>query len=473
MRVAIVGAGFGGLCMAVRLARRGIPHVVFEKGAGVGGTWRDNTYPGAGCDIPSHLYSYSFDPYCDWSRRYPGQPEILAYLEMIAAKHGIRPRFGTEVTELAHDGRGWLVTTPESVERFDVVVTAVGQLNRPHVPAIAGAETFAGDAFHSARWAGRDLAGRRVAVIGTGSSAAQLIPPVAETAAHVDVYQRTPNWVLPKADAAFAPLTRAVFRWVPGAHGAYRRWFFDYVEKTLWPALVGGWSSDLVRQKALAHLRRQVPDPALRRALTPAYPPGCKRVVFDSLFYPALTRPNVDLVTEPIVRIAPEGVETPSGLRRADTIVYATGFRSTEFLLPMAVTNAAGRDLHEQWKDGAEAYLGLAAPGFPNLFFLYGPNTNLGHNSIVYMLEAQAGYVMGCLDLIARRGQMEVTEGALSAYTSALNRALAATVWNGECHSWYKTPGGRITTNWPRTAREYGRLTRRPRPGAYKFGAGR
>ncbi|WP_062353391.1 flavin-containing monooxygenase [Herbidospora yilanensis] len=473
MRVAIVGAGFGGLCMAVRLARKGIPHVVFEKGDGVGGTWRDNTYPGAGCDIPSHLYSYSFDPYCDWSRRYPGQPEILAYLEMIAARYGVRPRFRTEVTELAHDGAGWLVVTPGSAERFDVVVTAVGQLNRPRVPVIPGAGTFAGDAFHSARWAGRDLAGRRVAVIGTGSSAAQLIPPVAATAEHLDVYQRTPNWVLPKADAEFAPLTRAVFRWVPGAHRAYRRWFFDYVEKTVWPALVGGWSTDLIRRTALAHLRRQVPDPELRRRLTPAYPPGCRRVVFDSHFYPALTRPNVDLVTEPIVRIVPEGVETPSGLRRADTIVYATGFRSTEFLLPMAVTNADGRDLHDQWKDGAEAYLGMAAPGFPNLFFLYGPNTNLGHNSIVYMLEAQVGYVLGCLDLIARRGRMEVTEEALAAYTTALNRALAATVWNGDCRSWYKTPGGRITTNWPRTAREYRRITRRPRPGAYKFGAGR
>ncbi|GAB1821821.1 flavin-containing monooxygenase [Herbidospora sp. RD11066] len=472
MRVAIIGAGFGGLCMAVKLAAKGIPFVVFEKGGGVGGTWRVNTYPGAGCDIPSHLYSYSFEPYCDWSRRYPEQPEILAYLEMIAAKHDIRPRFGTEVTELAHDSTGWLVVTSQGVERFDVVVTAVGQLDRPSIPDLPGAETFAGDAFHSARWGTRDLSGKRVAVIGTGSSAAQLVPPVAETALQVDVYQRTPNWVLPKADGEFSPLARAVFRRVPGVHRAYREWLFAYLEATVFPAFVGGWSAGLIRRMALAHLHRVIRDPGLRRKLTPGYAPGCRRIVLDSLFYPALNRPDVELITDPITRIVPEGVETPSGVRRADAIVYATGFHSTEFLLPMTVTGTGGRDLHDQWRAGAEAYLGLAAPGFPNLFFLYGPNTNLGHNSIVHMLEAQVGYVMGCLDLIAARGQMEVTEGALNTYTTALNRALAATVWNGGCRSWYKTETGRITNNWPRNARDYRRVTRNPRPGAYKFGAG-
>lgn len=473
MRVAIVGAGFGGLCMAVHLARKGIPHVVFEKGDGVGGTWRDNTYPGAGCDIPSHLYSFSFEPWCDWSRRYPGQPEILAYLEMVAARHGIRPRFGTEVTELAHDGSGWLVVTPGGVERFDVVVTAVGQLNRPRVPEIPGAETFRGEAFHSARWGSRDLAGKRVAVVGTGSSAAQLVPSLAGTARQVDVYQRTPSWVLPKADGAFSPLTRAVFRRVPGAHRLYREWQFAYLENTVFPALVEGWSTGLIRRAGLAHLRSQIADPELRRRLTPGYPPGCKRIVLDSRFYPALTRPDVELITDPITRIAPEGVETPAGVRQAEVIVYATGFHATEFLLPMTVTGTHGRNLHDQWRDGAEAYLGMAAPGFPNLFFLYGPNTNLGHNSIVHMLEAQVGYVMRCLHLIALRGRMEVTEAALSAYTTALNRALSATVWNQGCRSWYKTEAGRITNNWPRSARDYRRLTRRPRPGAYNFGAGR
>ncbi|GIN03515.1 4-hydroxyacetophenone monooxygenase [Planomonospora venezuelensis] len=473
--VAIIGAGFGGLCMAIRLQQAGIDsYTVFEKGHDVGGTWRDNTYPGAGCDIPSHLYSYSFERYSSWTRRYPGQPEILAYLEMCADKYGVRPhlRLNTEVVSAAFDealGR-WRVRTDGGEELFDVVVSAVGQLNRPHLPEIPGGSSFAGPSFHSARWDhATDLTGRRVAVIGSGSSAAQLIPPVAEAAAHLDVFQRTPNWVIPKPDAAFGPLTQTAFHRVPLVQRAYREWIYRYAEGTLYQALAGGWSAGLLRKRALEHLNDQVPDAGLRARLTPDYPIGCKRVIIDSKFYPALTRPDVDVVTDRITRIVPEGVETSAGLREADVIVYATGFRTTDFLSPVEITGRQGRRLGDEWKDGAEAYLGIAVPHFPNLFLLYGPNTNLGHNSVVFMIESQVRYIMGCLPYLADRGPMEVRPEAMESWRRSLERAMDGMVWQAGCASWYKNAAGRVTNNWPGPTPLYRRLTRAPRPAAFRF----
>ncbi|GGS51331.1 flavin-binding monooxygenase [Planobispora rosea] len=479
--VAIIGAGFGGLCMAIQLHRAGIgSFTVFEKGDDVGGTWRDNTYPGAGCDIPSHLYSFSFERYSSWTRRYPGQPEILGYLEECADKYGLRSRIrlNTEVVSAAYDetlGR-WRVRAAdvaegrESEELFDVVVSAVGQLNRPHLPEIPGMSSFAGPSFHSARWDhSQDLTGRRVAVIGTGSSAAQLIPPVAEAAGHLDVFQRTPNWVIPKPDAAFNRAARAVFHHLPFTQRVYREWIYRYAEGTLYRALAGGWSTGLLRKRALDHLHAQVPDPELRAKLTPDYPIGCKRVVIDSAFYPALTRQNVDVVTDRIVRIVPEGVETETGIREADAIVYATGFLTTEFLVPMEIAGRQGRRLHDEWKDGAEAYLGIAVPNFPNLFLLYGPNTNLGHNSIVFMIECQVRYIMGCLPHLTERGPMEVRPEAMDTWRRALDRAMDHMVWQAGCASWYKNAAGRVTNNWPGSTPLYRRLTREPRPSAFRF----
>ncbi|MFC7583304.1 flavin-containing monooxygenase [Nonomuraea antimicrobica] len=351
--VAIVGAGFGGLCMAIRLERAGIrSYTVFEKADDLGGTWRDNSYPGAGCDIPSHLYSYSFERYASWTRRYPEQPEILGYLKHCAEKYDVtgKIRFRTEVRRAVFDGAKWQVTSasPDGggearTEAFDVVVMGVGQLNRPSLPDIPGMAEFEGVSFHSARWNhGHDLTGRRVAVIGNGSSAAQLIPRVAERAEHLYVFQRTPNWVIPKPDAAFGRPARLAFRFVPGLQRAYREWIFRYAEGALYPALARGWSEGLLRRRALRHLRDQVPDPGLRARLTPGYPPGCKRVVIDSAFYPALTRPNVSLVTDRITRVTAKGVETDEGSYEVGTIVCATGFMSTEFLVPMEVVGLGG-----------------------------------------------------------------------------------------------------------------------------------
>ncbi|RJL34279.1 flavin-containing monooxygenase [Bailinhaonella thermotolerans] len=476
-RVAILGAGFGGLCMGIRLRRAGIgSFTIFEKAGGVGGTWRDNTYPGAGCDIPSHLYSFSFEKYSSWTRRYPRQPEILAYLERCADKYGLRPhlRLNTEITAMRYAGGVWRLTTASGEEHVaDVVVSGVGQLNRPRLPDIPGVESFRGPWFHSARWDhGADLTCRRVAVIGTGSSAAQFIPEIAGVAERVLVFQRTPNWVIPKPDAAFGWPLRLAFHYLPPLQRAYRSYIYRRSENVLFPVLVNGWSARLVRRMALKHLEEQVPDPELRRRLTPGYPPGCKRIVIDSTIYPALSRPDVDLITEKIGRVTPAGVETVDGrLHEADVIVYATGFDTTGFLMPIEVTGRDGRDLHAQWSRGAEAYLGMAAPGFPNLFFLYGPNTNLGHNSIVFMLECQTRYVLGCVRELAARGarSMEVRPEAMAAWSGALSAALARTVWESGCQSWYKTRSGRVTNNWPARTTLYRRLTAAPNPRAYSF----
>ncbi|MEV4160084.1 flavin-containing monooxygenase [Nonomuraea dietziae] len=473
MRVAIIGAGFGGLCMAIRLELSGVAdYTVFEKAGGVGGTWRDNSYPGAGCDIPSHLYSYSFEKYASWTRRYPEQPEILAYLDMCADKYGVRPkiRFDTEVRSARFDGRQWQVTTDDGTERFDAVVSSVGQLNRPAYPEIQGTESFDGVSFHSARWKHEhDLTGRRVAVIGNGSSAAQFIPRIQPLAERLDVFQRTPNWVIPKPDSAFGPATRLALHLVPGLQRVYREWIYRYAESTLYPALARGWSANLLRKRALGHLHAQVADLALRAKLTPAFPVGCKRVVIDSSFYPALTRPNVEVVTDPIVRITPKGVETSQGLREADTIIYATGFRTTEFLQPIEFTGTGGRTLSDEWKDGAEAYLGISVPHFPNLFLLYGPNTNLGHNSIVFMIECQVRHVMACLPYLAERGPMEVRPEAMAAWRRQLGAAMERMVWGNGCQSWYKTAHGRVTNNWPGPTTLYRRLTALPPLPAYRL----
>ncbi|MDP9841090.1 flavin-containing monooxygenase [Streptosporangium lutulentum] len=475
LTVAIIGAGFGGLCMAIQLEKAGIhSYTIFEKGPDVGGTWRDNTYPGAGCDVPSHLYSFSFEKYSSWTRRYPEQPEILGYLEMCADKYGLRPRLrlNTEVTAAAFDeslGR-WRVRTSAGEELFDVVVSAVGQLNRPRMPDIAGMPAFEGAAFHSARWDhSQDLTGRRVAVIGNGSSAAQLIPRVAAVAGRVDVFQRTPNWVIPKSDATFGDALTTAFRRLPLLQRGYREWIYRYAEGALYPALAGGWSTGLLRKIALGHLHDQVPDPELRAKLTPDYPIGCKRIVIDSAFYPALTRPNVNVVTDRITRIAPGGVETATGLHEADVIVYATGFHASDFLAPIEITGREGHRLDEEWKDGAEAYLGIAVPRFPNLFMLYGPNTNLGHSSIVFMIECQVGYIMGCLPYIARRGSMEVRPEAMDTWRRSLNRAMGTMIWQAGCTSWYKNAAGRVTNNWPEATTVYRRITKEPRPGAFRF----
>jgi cation diffusion facilitator CzcD-associated flavoprotein CzcO len=474
-RVAIVGAGFGGLGLAVRLEQAGDDFVVFEEGPEVGGIWQWNTYPGCGCDVPSHLYSYSFARYRDGTVRYPRQPEILAYLRGVADDFGIRPhlRLNTPITSAVWDDPAahWTLTTAGGDEHIAaVVVFAVGQLHRPFVPELPGGDRFRGAVFHTAEWDHRtDLAGRDVAVIGTGSSAAQMIPRVAETALRVTVYQRTANWVIPKPGPRFDGVTRWLLRRFPGAHTAYRAVTWLVADAVGAPVIQRGWSARPVRWLARWHLRRQVPDPGLRSHLTPDHEPGCKRIVVDSDYYPALQRPNVELVTDPVDAVTPTGIDAGGVHRPADVLVYATGFRTSEFLVPLTVRGRGGVDLQKRWQDGAEAYLGMTLPEFPNLILIHGPNTILGHNSNVFIIECQARYVMRWLELLrGDRVAVEVKPEVMEAYRRWLGETVRRTVWQGGCRSWYMTPSGRVVNSWPTSAWRYWWVTRRDPAGEYQ-----
>jgi cation diffusion facilitator CzcD-associated flavoprotein CzcO len=455
-RVIVVGAGFGGLGMAIALKRAGIrDFLVVDKAADLGGIWRDNTYPGAACDVPSSLYSFSFQP-GRWSRRYPPQPEILAYLHELAAAHGLGPhlRFGAGVASAEFDERRarWNLTLDNGETlRATALVSAVGQLNRPALPDIPGRANFSGPAWHSARWDHDvDLTGRRVAVVGTGASAIQFVPEIARTAARVDVYQRTAPYVLPKADQPHGE-PRPADR-IPALRKAERLSTFLRGELlttgfVLSPRLLAAPMRMWRRQ-----LEQQVSDPELRRRCVPDYVMGCKRVLFSNDWYPTLVRTNVELVTDPIERIVAGGVVTAGGTTRpADVIVYGTGFQTLDFLAPMAVTGRDGQSLRELWRDGAQAYLGISVAGFPNFFMLYGPNTNLGGNSILYMLEGQIRYVLRALLALDREGLdwLDVRPEVQRAFNAWVDQASRTSVWQSGCRSWYTTADGRNTNNWP------------------------
>ena len=457
-RVVVVGAGFGGLGMAAELKRAGLEDfLVLDQADELGGTWRDNTYPGLACDVPSHLYSFSFRP-GRWSRRFPPREEILAYMHALADERGLRRhlRFGHGVASAEFDERRalWNLTlTGGGALQTRALVSAVGQLNRPRIPGIPGRDDFAGPSWHSARWDhGADLAGRRVAVIGTGASAIQFVPEVARTAAHVDVYQRSAPYVLPKSDRPYGEGEQRLYERFPAARKADRLRIFLYGELlttgfVLSPKFLAGPMQMWRRQ-----LRTQISDPALREKCVPDYVMGCKRVLFSNDWYPALDRPNVDLVTDPIERIAADGVITAGGaLRPADAIVYGTGFHTLDFLAPMSVTGLGGQRLDEAWRDGARAYLGITVSGFPNFFMLYGPNTNLGGNSIIYMLEGQIGYVAGALRALAkeRLDWLDVRPDVQDSFNSWVSAASRTSVWESGCRSWYTTASGRNTNNWP------------------------
>jgi cation diffusion facilitator CzcD-associated flavoprotein CzcO len=472
-RVAIIGTGFGGLAAAVRLKQAGITDLVlFEKSQDVGGVWRENTYPGAACDVPSHLYSLSFAPKADWSRRFAPQAEIHQYLRDVARDFDVlrHIRFGTEVLEAAFDEDGgvWRLTLAGGAEHeADVLVSATGQLSRPSTPAIVGLDRFEGTMFHSAQWDhDHDLTGERVAVLGTGASAIQFVPAIAPRTASLTVFQRSAPYVLAKPDRAYRDRAKKAFARVPGLLRLSREGnYFSNELRSL------GFNTEprlLFAHKARyrRHLREAVADPALRGKLTPTDPMGCKRILMSNDWYPALQLPQVDLVTERIAEVRPHSIVTADGREReVDTIVLGTGFAATEFLAPMRITGRGGRDLHEQWKDGASAYLGTVVPGFPNLFVLYGPNTNLGHNSIIVMLEAQVGWVVQGIRALAegRARRLEVRRDVAAAFDAWVQERVGHTVFAGGCRSWYLTESGRNTQNWPASTLTFRRRLRRLR----------
>ncbi|HVI97612.1 MAG TPA: NAD(P)/FAD-dependent oxidoreductase [Sphingomonas sp.] len=478
-RAIIIGAGMSGLLAAIRLKRHGVDgFVILEKSAGIGGTWRDNAYPGCACDVPSHLYSYSIAPNPRWSRMFAGQPEILAYFERQADARGLDAhlRLDTEVVRADFDEADncWTVTAVDGrTWRAPVLIVATGQLNRINIPDIPGRDTFAGAQFHTARWGvSVDLAGKRVGVIGTGASAIQVVPGIVDRVGHLTVFQRSPPWIVPREDRAFAPRTRVLFAWLPLLRRAFRWLIWRKLEAT-WPAIGAPGSSKAHEMEALArdHLKAQVPDPALRAKLEPDFPIGCKRTLLSDDYYPALTRRRTDLETRAIAAIEPDGARLTDGeLIPLDVLIWATGFASHGFVAPIEITGPHG-SLARAWGRGAVAYRGTTVAGFPNLFLLYGPNTNLGHNSIIFMVEQQMRYALPAILKLARgeAARIEVTREAQETYNRALQQRLLTTAWAGGCDSWYKTGGGIMPNNWGSDTRAFARMMRRFDADAYEI----
>jgi cation diffusion facilitator CzcD-associated flavoprotein CzcO len=457
--VAIIGAGFGGIGMAIRLKQAGLDDfLLIEQADDIGGTWRDNHYPGCACDIPAQLYSFSFAPNGDWSRRYPTQAEIQSYLQDCVTRFGLRRqlRFGSGLQEATFDAERSLwrlrLANGERIEAR-VLLISVGLLHRPAIPAIAGLDGFGGARFHSARWDhGVDLAGKRIAVVGSGASAIQFVPLIAAAAANLVLYQRTPSWILPKHDPPAGPRMRQALRHVPLLRRAIRAWTYWTHEARAVGFVLAPWLMRAAERRARSHAKRQLADAAVREAVTPDYQIGCKRILPSNDFFPTLNQPNVAVVTAPILRVTRNAVETTDGIERAaDVLIFATGFNATEPLADIRIVGRDGITLAEAWRGGTQALLGLTVSGFPNLFLLGGPNTGLGHNSVVFMLEAQIGYILRCLRLMQRRGAavMEVRAGAQDRYNVRLRRWMRRTVWLSGCRSWYLDRFGRNTTLWP------------------------
>jgi cation diffusion facilitator CzcD-associated flavoprotein CzcO len=476
-RIAIVGAGFGGIGTAIRLKQRGYDDfVVFDRGDDVGGTWRDNTYPGCACDVPSHVYSFSFAPNPDWSRSFSGQPEIWDYLRACVTRYGLAPhlRLRHEVLEADWDeatGR-WLIETSQGRYSADVLVAAGGPLNDPSIPDLPGLAAFSGEVFHSSRWNhDHDLTGRRVAVIGTGASAIQFVPEIAPDVARLHLFQRTPAWIMPRADRAITDLERRLFRAFPPTQRAVRAGIYWAREGTaagfLYPAVMRAGMA-----VARRHLRKSVADPRLREKLTPSYTMGCKRVLLSNDYYPALTRDNVEVVTDGITEVRPDGIVTRDGtLHEVDTMIFGTGFHVTDAPVARLIRGRDGRTLADTWQGSMRAYRGISVTGFPNLFMLLGPNTGLGHNSVVFMIECQITYLLGALRHLDRAGvpAMEPTPRAQEAFVASVDRRMKGTVWtSGGCRSWYLDATGRNSTLWPGYTWSYWLRTRRFDPGAYR-----
>ncbi|BBX64989.1 monooxygenase [Mycobacterium saskatchewanense] len=474
LTVGIIGAGAGGIAMGIQLAEAGHEFTIFDRADGFGGTWRHNTFPGAACDVPSHLYSYSFAPNPRWSKTYANQPEILAYLEGVAARFGLGPRLrpGTAIAcaRWSDARRRWTLTADDGREHhFDAVVCAVGMLDVPHVPEIPGARRFRGRQFHSARWDhGKSTDGERVASIGTGASAVQYVPAIAPKTAHLTVFQRTPIWIAPRFDFPFTPEQQDLFERDPAAARRLRDEAFDAYESASFD--VGDAQTREATELARSYLMRKVADPELRAKLTPDYPVGCKRPLMSRDWYPTLSLPNVSLETTAIAELTERGVRTADGVEhRVDTIVYGTGFTAADYLASIDVYGAGGRHLREEWRDGAEAYLGTLVAGYPNLFTLYGPNTN-GVNSIIYIHEAQTTFVRRILEVMDARGArtVEVTAAAQRRYNDEIQAAMSGKVWLA-CANYFRHPSGKVVTQLPYSGRTFFERTREPVDGDYRF----
>jgi cyclohexanone monooxygenase len=467
----IIGSGFAGLGAAIKLVQQGKnDFLVLERGNDVGGTWRDNTYPGAACDVPSHLYSYSFALNPDWTRSFSKQPEIRSYIESVAAKYKVYDKhvFGAAVESARwnNDTSRWDVTTTKGNFTAKILVSAVGALAEPNLPDIKGIEGFQGEVFHSAQWNhDADLTGKRVAVIGTGASSIQIVPAIAGKVSHLDVYQRTAPWVLPRADREYTKIERFAFKHVPGFQRLSRAGIYATRETQV----IGLTKSKLFMKPlelaARRHIATLIKDKSLREKVTPNFQIGCKRMLISNNYYPALDRPNVDLVTDGIAEVRANSIVTKDGTERPiDALVVATGFHVTDSPTFQGIFGKDGRSLAEVFDErGQQGYKGSSVAGFPNMFFLVGPNTGLGHTSMVFMIESQLNYVIDAIDTIDKHeiGIVEVRRDVQDQYNADLQKRMSTTVWmNGGCASWYLDKHGNNTTLWPGFTFDFRRITK-------------
>jgi cyclohexanone monooxygenase len=479
LSVGIIGAGPGGIALGIFLKKAGFDDfMIFDREDGVGGTWRINTYPGLACDVKSHLYSYSFDLNPNWSRLWSGQPEILEYFERCAERYQLRPhlRLHTEIRS-AHwnsDTQTWsLIDTNGDRHYFDVVVSAVGLFTRPVMPNLVEQEPFTGTVLHSSRWDhSLDLSDARVAVLGTGSTASQLVPELAKVAKRLYSVQRSPTWILPKPDRAYTERERWIFARVPWAKKLYRTRLWLRSESNISVIENGSDKTQEFKALALKMLESSVPDEQLRRQLTPDHPMGCKRLVFSSDYLAALTQPNVEVVSSPARYLRARSLITEDGTELGvDVVVCATGYAAADYLGEIVVLGEGAMSLHEVWSEGAYAYLGIAVPGFPNFFMLYGPNTNVGSNSVIFMLEAQARYIVQALTFMRRndKSYVGVRHDTMADFIAKIDKWMQGTVWTTRCSNYFRAPNGRVVTQWPRSARAFWRMTRRFKPADYTF----
>lgn len=478
VRVAIVGTGFAGLGMAIRLFQAGERDVVLlERADDLGGTWRDNTYPGCQCDVPSHLYSFSFAPNADWSRSFGLQDEIRAYLRDTAERFGVVPhiRFGNEVLDARWDdtAQHWRITTTAATYTADFLISGHGPLSEPKYPDIAGLDSFEGTTFHSATWNhDHDLRGESVAVIGTGASAIQFVPAIQPEVEKLHLFQRTAAWVMPRADRPIPARTRALLQRYPALLRARRAGIYWSRELAVVAMAKQPKLMHAAQRIALTHLRSQITDPALRQKLTPTYDIGCKRILLSNEYFPAVSQPNVEVVTDGIREVRARSIVTHDGTEHeVDTIIFGTGFNVTDHPIGRRIVGAAGAPLSETWADTMQAYLGATVAGFPNFFMIVGPNTGLGHTSMVVMMEAQFDYIVDALATMDARGAtaFDVREDVQRAYNAELQSKLDGTVWSSGCSSWYLDAKGNNTTLWPTFTFTFRKRTKHFDAAAYRL----
>ncbi|MDX6586039.1 MAG: hypothetical protein QOI31_512 [Solirubrobacterales bacterium] len=482
--VVIVGTGFSGIGAAIKLKEAGIEDfVVFDKADAVAGTWRENTYPGCACDVPSHMYSFSFEQNPDWSEMYAPQQEIRDYLERVTDKYGVRPhlRFGFRAVSATWDEAAGLWHcvgegpdgTEELTARF--LISGIGGLHVPAKPHLQGLEGFEGSAFHSAEWDHSvDLKGKKVAVIGTGASSIQIVPAISREVGQLDLYQRTAPWVLPKLDRRITKFERVLFRRFPIFQRAYRRGIYLYLEFIMYRGITSKRFGRIFERAGRKNLELHVKDPVKREKLMPTYEYGCKRLLMSNTYYKALNQPNADVVTDPIASVGPHSITTEDGTtREADVIIYGTGFDTQAMASSVEIQGEGGQKLAELWqREGIQAHRGTMIAGFPNLFFLLGPNTGLGHNSVVFMIECQIRLVVQAIEEARRRdASVSPTKGAQDSYNSKMQADLGDAVWSRGCKSWYLDAQGRNITLWPGETFRFYESTRKLDPAEYEWAA--